>query len=42
MLLLDTHAWFWTLTEPERLSEAALDLIQRTAPDQRGIASISI
>jgi PIN domain nuclease of toxin-antitoxin system len=42
MLLMDTHAWFWSLTEPENLSKAALDLIQRTETDRRTIASISI
>ncbi len=42
MLLMDTHAWFWSLTEPEYLSKAALDLIQRTETGQRAIASISI
>jgi PIN domain nuclease of toxin-antitoxin system len=42
MILLDTHVWFWSLTEPEKLSEAALKLIQQTKPDLRGVASISI
>jgi PIN domain nuclease of toxin-antitoxin system len=42
MLLMDTHVWFWSLTEPENLSKAALDIIQRTETDQRSIASISI
>jgi PIN domain nuclease of toxin-antitoxin system len=42
MLLMDTHAWFWSLTEPENLSKEALDLIRRTETDERTIASISI
>jgi PIN domain nuclease of toxin-antitoxin system len=42
MLLMDTHTLFWSLTEPEKLSKAALDFIQRTETDQRTIASISI
>jgi PIN domain nuclease of toxin-antitoxin system len=42
MLLLDTHVWFWSLSEPERLSKAARDLIQQTKTDQRAVASISI
>ena len=42
MLLMDTHVWFWTLTEPEKLSKTALKFIQRTKPDNRAIASISV
>jgi PIN domain nuclease of toxin-antitoxin system len=42
MLLMDTHVWFWSLTEPENLSKAALDIIQRTETDRRSIASVSI
>jgi PIN domain nuclease of toxin-antitoxin system len=42
MLLMDTHVWFWSLTEPVKLSKAALDIIQRTETDRRSIASISI
>ena len=42
MILMDTHVWFWSLTEPENLSEAALKLIQRTKPDNRTVASISL
>jgi PIN domain nuclease of toxin-antitoxin system len=41
MLLMDTHTWFWSLTEPEKLSEAAFRLIQPTKPDQRAVSSIS-
>ena len=42
MLLLDTHVWWWCLTEPELLSETALNAIARTKTDQRAVASISI
>ena len=42
MILLDTHVWFWSLTEPDRLSKNAYDLIKRTPVDERAIASISI
>lgn len=42
MLLMDTHVWFWTLTEPNRLSKTAYDLIKNTVVDERAIASISI
>lgn len=42
MILLDTHAWWWSLSEPENLSKAASKKIVETKPDQRAIASISI
>lgn len=42
MLLLDTHVWWWSMTEPDYLSETALEKITRTATDQRAIASISM
>ena len=42
MLLLDTHVWWWSLTEPEYLSNTAVEMIRQTNPDQRTIASISI
>jgi PIN domain nuclease of toxin-antitoxin system len=41
-ILLDTHAWFWAVSEPERLSNKALKTITRAEPGDRGIASISI
>ncbi|MGM0453648.1 MAG: type II toxin-antitoxin system VapC family toxin [Thermodesulfobacteriota bacterium] len=40
--MLDTHAWWWCLTEPENLSEKAIETIKQTKTDQRAIASISI
>ena len=42
MLLMDTHVWFWSLTEPDKLSRPAFRLIQRSKPDQRAVASISL
>lgn len=42
MILLDTHVWWWSLTEPEYLSGIAIEAISQTKPDQRAIASISI
>jgi len=42
MILLDTHVWWWTLTEVERLSKRAANMIARTRPNRRAIASISI
>jgi PIN domain nuclease of toxin-antitoxin system len=42
MILLDTHVWWWAVTETEKLSKKALKLIASTRPDQRAIASISI
>lgn len=42
MILLDTHVWWWSLTEPVNLSKNAVETITTTPPDQRAIASISI
>ena len=42
MVLLDTHVWWWSLTEPELLSENAIEFIKKAKPNQRAIASISI
>ena len=42
MILLDTHTWWWSLSEPERLSKRALKAIKQVKADQRAIASISI
>lgn len=41
-ILLDTHAWFWAVSEPERLSPKALKTIAAVEPGDRGIAAISI
>jgi PIN domain nuclease of toxin-antitoxin system len=42
MILLDTHVWWWSLTEPENLSDGAENLIRDAKTDERFIASISI
>jgi len=42
MIVLDTHAWWWTVSEPGQLSRKARQVISRTHPEQRAIASISI
>jgi PIN domain nuclease of toxin-antitoxin system len=42
MILLDTHIWWWSLTEPENLSKTAIKTIRQTKTDHRMIASISI
>jgi PIN domain nuclease of toxin-antitoxin system len=42
MILLDTHVWWWSVSEPEKLSEGAYKKIQETSPGHRTISSISI
>lgn len=42
MILLDTHTWWWALSEPENLSSLGRQQIERTAFGQRCIASISL
>ena len=42
MILLDTHIWWWALSETKQLSEKAINLISATPPNHRTIASISI
>lgn len=42
MILLDTHVWWWCVTEPAQLSDKATRTITRAKADQRAIASISI
>ena len=42
MILLDTHVWWWILSEPERVSAKVHEVIQNTRPKERAIASISI
>jgi PIN domain nuclease of toxin-antitoxin system len=42
MILLDTHAWWWSISEPERLSNVAKEKIFNTQSDKRYIASISL
>lgn len=31
MIALDTHAWFWLINAPEKLSDAAADALSETA-----------
>ena len=40
MIILDTHVWWWAISEPERLSSRAAELIRDT--EERCIASISL
>jgi PIN domain nuclease of toxin-antitoxin system len=42
MILLDTHVWWWSISEPEKLSTLVAEKIRRTKADQRAISSISI
>ena len=39
MIILDTHAWLWTASKPDLLSDAARDAIERA--DVIGIAAMS-
>lgn len=42
MIVLDTHVWWWILSEPDRVSEKVRKIIKNTPPGERAIASISI
>lgn len=42
MILLDTHAWWWALSEPERLSDKAAQVINSVPRDQLAVAGISL
>lgn len=42
MIVLDTHAWWWTISEPDFVSEKAAELIKSTSPEQLAVASISL
>ena len=42
MILLDTHVWWWCLSETQNLSETAIGIIKQTKTDERFISSISI
>jgi PIN domain nuclease of toxin-antitoxin system len=39
MTVLDTHAWFWLVANPMRLSDAAVEAIDRA--DEIGVPAIS-
>ncbi|HXM86730.1 MAG TPA: type II toxin-antitoxin system VapC family toxin [Solirubrobacteraceae bacterium] len=39
MIVLDTHAWLWWLTTPERLSDAAGEAIEQTT--SVGVSTLS-
>jgi PIN domain nuclease of toxin-antitoxin system len=41
MILLDTHVWWWSLTEPENLSKTAIKTIRQTKTDHRKIRKCS-
>ena len=42
MLILDTHVWWWALSEPDQLSEAASQAIDSAPRDKIGISAISL
>ena len=42
MLILDTHVWWWALSEPDQLSEAATQAIIASPRDEIGISAISL
>jgi PIN domain nuclease of toxin-antitoxin system len=42
MIVLDTHTWWWAVSEPEQLSSRAIEIINTTPSGQRCIASISL
>ena len=42
MILLDTHVWWWAVSEPTKLSDESRQLIVDTPLGQHYIASISL
>jgi len=42
VIVLDTHVWWWSISEPAQLSRKARQFIMKIPPEQRAIASISI
>ncbi len=42
MVVMDTHIWWWAISEPAQLFRRARSLLAKTPPEQRVIASISI
>ena len=41
-LLLDTHVWWWTISEPQKLSKGAIEALVDAGDDEIAIASISL
>ena len=42
MIVMDTHVWWWAVSEPAQLSRKTRNLMVKTPPEQRAIVSISI
>lgn len=42
MILLDTCAWWWSLSEPQRLSKKAVHVIEHVARDEIFVSAISL
>ncbi len=41
-ILLDTHVWWWAISEPHKLSQAAFEIIENAEAEEIFIASISL
>lgn len=43
MIVLDTHAWVWVLTDPDKLSKRARQVIEKSASASKAyVSSISV
>ena len=43
MIVLDTHAWIWWVSNPENLSDVATDAINKAIPEMKiHVSSISV
>lgn len=42
MIILDTHAWWWAISEPEKLSSLVEETINNVPSDQKFISAISL
>lgn len=42
MILLDTHVWWWAISEPDKLSAMVKRIIDETPPSEICVASISL
>lgn len=40
--LFDTHAWYWSVTEPERIPAATRKLLRATLAEPIGLSAISV